>query len=172
VSLSAAQVNQGSSERWPRILPRQDIDAAADGSIAISSSRFGRGKRLDKISFVCRRCRAQRFRLRCGSDHLGEAPPLKMQWFRRVYEKFRDQADMVARIARAASSGPIRDVSMVMSGLGNCRETRRKIGSQLPQQSDRTSHLKNSANTSAGIFTAWIQNGLFLCTKLRNSASQ
>jgi hypothetical protein len=79
---------------------------------------------------------------------------------------------MMARIAQAASFGPIRDVSMVMSGLGNCRETRRKIGSPLAQQSDRTSHLKNSANTSAGFFTAWIQNGVFLCTKLQSSASQ
>ena len=43
-----------------------------------------------KLRFVCRRCQARRFRLRFVADNLGEAAPLKMQWFRGVYEKSLD----------------------------------------------------------------------------------
>jgi hypothetical protein len=52
--------------------------------------RFGMAKLLVEIRFVCRRCQARRYRLRFVSDHLGEAPPLKMQWFGGAYEKFLD----------------------------------------------------------------------------------
>jgi hypothetical protein len=52
--------------------------------------RFGMTQVLAQIRFVCRRCQARRHRLKLVSDHLGEAPPLRMQWFRGAYEKFRD----------------------------------------------------------------------------------
>lgn len=50
--------------------------------------RFGMGKLLVELRFVCRRCQARRYRLRFVADELGEAAPLKMQWFGGVYEKF------------------------------------------------------------------------------------
>jgi hypothetical protein len=52
--------------------------------------RFGAAKILAEIRFVCHRCRSQRYRVRFVSDHLGEAQPLKMQWFGGAYEKFLD----------------------------------------------------------------------------------
>jgi hypothetical protein len=54
------------------------------------ASRFGMTKLLAEIPFVCHRCHAQRYRLRLVSDHLGEAPPLKIQWFSGAYEKLLD----------------------------------------------------------------------------------
>jgi hypothetical protein len=53
-------------------------------------ARCGMGMLLSRIDFVCRRCHARRYRLRLVSGHLGERPPLKMQWFGGAYEKFRD----------------------------------------------------------------------------------
>jgi hypothetical protein len=32
----------------------------------------------------------QRYRLRLVPDHLGEKAPLRMQWYRGVYEKYQD----------------------------------------------------------------------------------
>jgi hypothetical protein len=52
--------------------------------------RFGMMKVLSELQFVCRLCRAQRFRLRLVPDHLGEKAPLRMQWYRGVYEKYLD----------------------------------------------------------------------------------
>lgn len=54
------------------------------------SRRFGMTKILAELRFVCRRCRSQRYRLRFVPDHLGEIAPLRMQWFRGVYEKSLD----------------------------------------------------------------------------------
>ena len=45
---------------------------------------------LVEIDFVCHRCQSRRYRLRFVPDHLGEIAPLRMQWFRGVYEKFLD----------------------------------------------------------------------------------
>ncbi len=50
--------------------------------------RFGAGKLLSELRFVCRRSQARRYRLRFVADELGEAEPLQMQWFGGVYEKF------------------------------------------------------------------------------------
>ena len=50
--------------------------------------RFGMGKILAELRFVCRRCQSRRYRLRFVTDALGEAAPLRMQWFGGVYEKF------------------------------------------------------------------------------------
>ena len=52
--------------------------------------RFGGGKLLAELRFKCRRCQARRYRLRFVADQLGEAAPLKMQWFGGVYEKYLD----------------------------------------------------------------------------------
>jgi hypothetical protein len=54
------------------------------------ANRFGGTKPLAELGFVCHRCGAQRYRIRFVSDHLGEAEPLKMQWFGGAYEKFLD----------------------------------------------------------------------------------
>ena len=51
---------------------------------------FGTSKPLAELRFVCRRCQARRYRLRFVADNLGEAAPLKMQWFRGFYEKYLD----------------------------------------------------------------------------------
>jgi len=51
---------------------------------------FGGRMVLAEIRFVCRSCQGRRYRLKLVSDHLGESPPLKMQWFRGVYEKVLD----------------------------------------------------------------------------------
>ena len=52
--------------------------------------RFGMTKLLVEIDFICHLCRSQRYRLRFVPDHLGEIAPLRMQWFRGVYEKSLD----------------------------------------------------------------------------------
>jgi hypothetical protein len=52
--------------------------------------RFGMTKALAELQFVCRLCRAQRYRLRFVPDHLGEKAPLRMQCYRGVYEKYQD----------------------------------------------------------------------------------
>ena len=49
-----------------------------------------RGHYLAALKFRCRRCGAQRYRLRIVADSVGEQEPLKMQHFRGAYEKFRD----------------------------------------------------------------------------------
>jgi hypothetical protein len=54
------------------------------------ANRFGMGQALADLRFVCHRCQAQEYRIRLVSDHLGEAQPLKMQWFSGVHEKFLD----------------------------------------------------------------------------------
>ncbi len=48
---------------------------------------FGGGMVIAKLRFVCRRCDSRRYRVRFVSKHLGEAPPLQMQWFKGAYEK-------------------------------------------------------------------------------------
>jgi hypothetical protein len=53
-------------------------------------STFGARHYLAALKFRCRRCGAQRYRLRIVADSLGEQEPLKMQHFGGVYEKFRD----------------------------------------------------------------------------------
>lgn len=50
------------------------------------ANRFGTTKLLVEIKFVCHRCQDRRYRLRLVSDHLGAAPPLKMQCFRGAYD--------------------------------------------------------------------------------------
>jgi hypothetical protein len=52
--------------------------------------RFGMMKLLAELQFVCRLCRVQRYRVRFAPEHLGEKAPLKMQWYRGVYEKYQD----------------------------------------------------------------------------------
>jgi hypothetical protein len=52
--------------------------------------RFGMMKALSDLQFVCRLCRSQRYRVRLVPDHLGEKAPLRMQWYRGVYEKYQD----------------------------------------------------------------------------------
>ena len=54
------------------------------------SRHYGMMKVITELRFVCRRCRSQRYRLRLVPDHLGEKEPLRMQWFRGVYEKHLD----------------------------------------------------------------------------------
>jgi hypothetical protein len=53
-------------------------------------SQFGAKHYLAALKFRCRRCGAQRYRLRIVADSLGEQEPLKMQHFCGVDEKFRD----------------------------------------------------------------------------------
>jgi hypothetical protein len=53
-------------------------------------SQFGGGHYLAALKFWCRRCGAQRYRLRIVADSVGEQEPRKMQHFRGAYEKFRD----------------------------------------------------------------------------------
>jgi hypothetical protein len=50
--------------------------------------QYGPRHYLSVLKFVCRRCRARRYRLRIVADSLGEREPLKMQHFAGVYEKF------------------------------------------------------------------------------------
>lgn len=52
--------------------------------------RFSSGMILADLCFRCRRCQARRYRLRLVPDTLGEPAPLKMHWFRGVYEKTRE----------------------------------------------------------------------------------
>jgi hypothetical protein len=47
-------------------------------------------KPIDELSFVCSVCGSNRTRTRLVPDHLGEKKPLRMQWFRGVYEKAQD----------------------------------------------------------------------------------
>ena len=54
------------------------------------SRRFGMMKVIAELRFVCSLCRSQRYRVRLVPDHLGEKAPLRMQWFRGVYEKYQD----------------------------------------------------------------------------------
>ena len=54
------------------------------------TNRFGTLKVLTELSFVCHLCQSRNFRLRLVPDHLAERAPLRMQWYRGVYEKFRD----------------------------------------------------------------------------------
>jgi hypothetical protein len=54
------------------------------------TNRFGMMKLLLEIDFVCHRCQSRRYRLRFVPDHLGEIAPLRIQWFRGVYEKSLD----------------------------------------------------------------------------------
>jgi hypothetical protein len=54
------------------------------------SRHYGMMKVITELRFVCRRCWSQRYRLRLVPDHLGEKEPLRMQWFRGVYEKHLD----------------------------------------------------------------------------------
>ena len=52
-----------------------------------SDRLLGLGNLLFELRFVGRRCQARRFRLRFVADEVGEAAPLKMQWFRSANEK-------------------------------------------------------------------------------------
>src|SRR3954447_20774492 len=52
------------------------------------SRNYGAMKAINELRFVCRLCRSQRYRVRLVPDHLGEKAPLRMQWFRGVYEKY------------------------------------------------------------------------------------
>ena len=45
------------------------------------ANRFGTGKVLAEIRFVCHRCQARRYRLRFVSDHLSEKHLRKMECF-------------------------------------------------------------------------------------------
>lgn len=54
------------------------------------SRNFGMMKPLGEIGFVCHRCQKRLYRLRLVPDHLAEPAPLRMQWYRGVYEKFLD----------------------------------------------------------------------------------
>ncbi len=50
------------------------------------SRRFGMMKPIEELNFSCHLCGSQRNRLRLVPDHLGEKAPLRMQYFRGVYE--------------------------------------------------------------------------------------
>ena len=49
----------------------------------------GVGRRMVPIELTSQGMQ-QRFRLRLVPDHLGEKAPLRMQWYRGVYEKYQD----------------------------------------------------------------------------------
>jgi hypothetical protein len=51
---------------------------------------YGAMQVIADLRFVCSLCRSQRYRVRLVPDHLGEKAPLRMQWFRGVYEKYTD----------------------------------------------------------------------------------
>ena len=54
------------------------------------SRNYGAMTVVTELRFVCSLCRSQRYCLRLVPDHLGEKTPLRMQWFRGVYEKHLD----------------------------------------------------------------------------------